>query len=267
MKILLWIGNESNQRALASKLHAVIPIIGIVKESRKRKTRLTAKLIVEKIIERLFLSVIANAWFGMKAYYNSRYPNYPPVAYLDVENINADDAFEFSKKLNPDLIIVSGTRLIKQKMLGLKPSIGIINLHTGLSPYIKGGPNCTNWCLSTKQFHLIGNTVMWIDEGIDTGNILATEFTDLSGGENLNEIHVKVMEHAHSLCVRAVSAIEKGSRTSVPQSEIAGGVTYFTKDWTLKRKVDLVRRYRLLKEFVASGEIEVRRREVKTIGV
>ena len=39
MKIVLWIGNESNQKALANKIHASFPISGIVTESKKTKSK------------------------------------------------------------------------------------------------------------------------------------------------------------------------------------------------------------------------------------
>jgi methionyl-tRNA formyltransferase len=152
-------------------------------------------------------------------------------------------------------------------MLELRPSVGILNLHTGLSPYIKGGPNCTNWCIATGQFHLVGNTVMWIDEGIDSGNIFATEFTDFTGTDDLNAIHVKVMDHAHDLVVRSLESISKGSRTSVKQSEIAKGVTYYTRDWNLKQKFSLVSNIDAFNRCVLSGECLELRKDVRTVPV
>jgi len=168
---------------------------------------------------------------------------------------------------NPDLIIVSGTRLIKEKMLSIKPKLGILNLHTGLSPYIKGGPNCTNWCIATKQFHLIGNTIMWIDLGIDTGNIVTTEFTNIDSSDNLLDIHIKVMEHAHSLYLKAIDFLSKGNMSSVKQSEIAKGKTYYTKDWTLKQKFLLVKNLKLYKKMLQSNKIEEYKKQIKTVSI
>ena len=126
-------------------------------------------------------------------------------------------------------------------MLSIHPGIGILNLHTGLSPYIKGAPNCTNWCIATEQYHLIGNTVMWIDSGIDSGNIATTEFTEFNGNEDLAAIHIKVMEHAHNLYLRAIKKIVNKECPNIKQDEIAKGVTYYTKQWELKQKINLVR--------------------------
>jgi methionyl-tRNA formyltransferase len=258
MKIVLWIGNEPNQKALANKIHSLFPLSGIITETRPYKRKIT----LSKIIERLFLPSIGRAWWNMRAHYNNAYSNYPQVKTLDVENINSDEAYEFSKNLSPDLIIVSGTRLIKEKMLSLKPYKGILNLHTGLSPYIKGGPNCTNWCIATEQFHLIGNTVMWIDSGIDSGNIVTSEFTELSGIENLEQIHLKVMEHAHELYMKAIKFVADGKTSNVPQASIAKGITYFTKDWNLSKKISLRANISKLNMAVKSNEVNKKRENI-----
>ena len=265
MKIILWVGNESNQRALANKINDVFPISAIVTETRNHKQKITIKILIEKIFEKFFLSSIAKSWWGMKSYYDNCYQKFPDVEILDVENINSDEAFEFSKIINADLILVSGTRMIKEKMLNVKPSIGILNLHTGLSPYVKGGPNCTNWCIATNQFHLIGNTIMWIDAGIDTGNILITDFIKLSGDESLLQLHINVMEHAHSLYIKAIKLIKKGLKTSIPQCEIAVGKTYYTREWTLERKIDMLTNFKKIEGFVKSEKFIEERKTIKII--
>ncbi|MGI8892285.1 MAG: formyltransferase family protein [Bacteroidia bacterium] len=267
MKIILWIGNESNQRALANKIHNRYPLTAIVTESRKHKRKLTIKKIFEKGIEKIFLRNIAFSWFKMMDYYKNQYPIYPNVPILDVENINNDKVFDYTNEKQPDLIIVSGTRMIRKKLLSIKPNIGILNLHTGLSPYIKGGPNCTNWCISKKKFHLIGNTIMWIDEGIDSGNILATEFTNFNGFETLLKIHIKVMEHAHELYIRSIENIKNGYINNIAQKDIDNGITYYNKDWGLKEKFQLLVNLKEFKEFFKYNKLVVPRKNIKVFPV
>ena len=267
MKIVLWIGNEANQKALANKIYELIPIAGIITETRKNRVRLTFPTLLSKAIEKLFFSSIGKAWKGMHEFYNKKYIEYPTTSIINVENINDEAAYIFTNNIKPDLIIVSGTRMIKEKMLSIKPGIGIINLHTGLSPYIKGGPNCTNWCISTKAYHLIGNTVMWIDAGIDSGNIIATEFTKFTGEENLLDIHIKVMEHAHSLYLKAIGKLSEGKFLNVNQADIDNGKTYYTKQWTLHQKINLVKNLHEFQENTRSGKIEKLQEDVKTIEI
>jgi methionyl-tRNA formyltransferase len=267
MKIVLWIGNESNQKALANKIHELFPLAGIVTETRKSSTKITIAKIIEKLFDMLFLSSIPAAWLGMKKFYEKKYISYPDVNNLDVENINSDAVYTFTKQINPDIIVVSGTRLIKEKLLSLTPAIGIINLHTGLSPYIKGAPNCTNWCIATNQFHLIGNTVMWIDKGIDSGNIITTELTGFDGNETLLEVHIKVMEHAHALYLKAIDKLTKGSRSNIKQESIVKGKTYYNKQWNIKQKLALKRNFKKFSEKINSSEVTKLKQEVKTIEI
>ncbi|MBP7477324.1 MAG: hypothetical protein KA797_02280, partial [Chitinophagales bacterium] len=94
MRIVLWIGNESNQRALACKIHADFPLCGIVTETRASKVKWTFMGFFEKVYEKFFLSEIGKAWWGMKSFYNRAYPNYPQVNIIDVENINSDHVYQ-----------------------------------------------------------------------------------------------------------------------------------------------------------------------------
>jgi methionyl-tRNA formyltransferase len=241
MRIVLWVGNQSNQIALCNKVAEKFNLVGVVTETKASKRKLSLKILIEKVIEKTFLRKINNAWFGLQKYYSLQYPKLPKTVHLDVENINSISVKNFTENLEPDLIVVSGTRLIKKELLAIRPSKGIINLHTGLSPYIKGGPNCTNWCIAEGTPELIGNTIMWIDEGIDTGNIITTELTPFADEKTLNEIHIRVMEHAHELYLKAIDFIIKGGRNNFSQNEIAEGKTYYTKQWTIGKKIKLVR--------------------------
>lgn len=262
MKILLWIGDEANQRALANKINQNFEISGIILERKATKRKITPKRILNKIYEKIFLREIDRAWWGMKDFYEKLFPSYPKnIEILVVENINSSEAFTFSKEINSDLIIVSGTRLVKEEMLSLNPKFGILNLHTGLSPYVKGGPNCTNWCIANMQFHLIGNTIMWIDQGIDSGNIVTTEFTPIDGNESLSELHIKVMEHAHDLYLKAIESVKEGKSSNIPQNTIAKGQTYYTKEWTLKTKRLLIKNYPHLYDYFKKGKHIIDRKE------
>lgn len=173
------------------------------------------------------------AWFEMQKKYAALYPDPPAENIINVENVNDPATLKAIEELAPDLIIVSGTNLVGKRVIeAAQKRGGIVNLHTGISPYVKGGPNCTNWCLAKNWFHLIGNTVMWLDPGIDTGNIIATEQTPLDGNETLFELHWKVMEHAHSLYVEAVRRIARGENVlAVPQKSIAEGHDFYSVNW------------------------------------
>ncbi len=235
MKVLIWCGDAPNQRALASKIAKHYSIAGIVIEQRKNSAvKRNFLSLPGKLWDRIKFSSIYGAWKNMQAWYNEKFPAWPDTKILRTELINSKEAEDFSRELSPDLIIVSGTSLIKQPLLSIPASIGIINLHTGLSPYIKGGPNCTNWCIANNDWHLVGNTIMWINAGIDTGNIIATETVDIRKAPSLLDAQKLVMENAHDLYIRSIHYLlnNQPPYPSVNQSEFPKGKTFYTRMWT-----------------------------------
>lgn len=238
MRIILLCSNQSNQHALASKISKEFDLVGISIENKKSTPSKSVFYFFSKIIDRLLFFMIIKSWKSMLNFYKEGY-SLPTTKTIYIENINSKEVIDFINELKPDLIMVSGTRLIKQGILELKIPKGIINLHTGLSPYVKGGPNCTNWCIANNKIHLIGNTIMWIDKGIDSGNIITTDLIDFNGNENLTEIHIKVMEHAHNLYIKTLRQIKNNYSNcpSVKQSTISKGELFLNKDWNFKTKL------------------------------
>lgn len=90
---------------------------------------------------------------------------------LRVPSINAQSTIELLKSLNPDVIVVNGTRIISKKVL---QSVGckFINTHTGMTPMYRG-VHGTYWALANNDLEHSGVTVHFVDEGIDTGNIIS----------------------------------------------------------------------------------------------
>lgn len=254
MKIVLLCSDNPNQIALANKISTRFGLTGIViEEPKKKKRKFSFPEIREKILDRTIFYWIRNAWQEMLQYYRNAYPAFPKIEKTRVTKINSPETIDFIKKLNPDLLMVSGTSIVRKEILNLPIPKGIINLHTGLSPYIRGGPNCTNWCIAKHKFYLIGNTIMWIDAGIDSGNIITTEQTILDGNESLKEVHIKVMEHAHQLYCKAVEKIESdfGNCPNVKQASIADGITYYSKDWNWINKFYLIINFMRMKKYIA----------------
>ncbi len=265
--IILLCGNAPNQRALANKIAKAYSLKGIVIETNLSKKKIKFKQYVHKIASRLFLNKLNSAWNFMMGKYRQEYPEWPSCEILNTNNINSKEVLDFCKNSNADLYMVSGTRIIKKELLTLSPKLGIINLHTGLSPYVKGGPNCTNWCLSTSDFHLIGNTVMWLDEGIDTGNLIKTDFVSFTGDEDLNGIHWKVIEHAHTIYLQTVGLIidHKKNKPGIVQSTIEEGKTYYNNMWNFKEQFKAIQNLKTFRKFVKSGEMEKKRETISIV--
>lgn len=254
MKIVLWIGSDFNQLALSNKISKEFEIEAIFIEKPKSQN-VTFRKILSKIFEKLFLRKIDKAWFSLQNKYKLKYKDYPKCNLYFVDNINKSEVFEITKSINPFIILVSGTSLIKSQLLELEPTFGILNLHTGLSPYIKGGPNCTNWCIAKSLFHLIGNTIMYIDKGIDSGGIIYSEYTKFDGNEDLNQIHEKVMEQAHDMYLKVLRQFKiKGKLNATNQKTISKGVVFYNKQWTVAQKIQLIKNLKLFSARFSNSE-------------
>lgn len=228
MKVIAIFGDASNQRALANRIHQSVPLAYVAKirleSTSKRK-------IIRSVVSLTIARGLRNAWAVVSESFDTRFKDWPAVPNSVHPSSNDEDLAALIEREKPDLVLVSGTDILRKNTLD-RFATRIMNLHTGISPYIKGGPNCTNWALSLREFDLIGNTIMWIDSGIDTGAIIVTEQTPLTGRESLTELHIKVMDHAHDLYRRAVERFATGQALpAVPQDQIAKGRIFFSRQW------------------------------------
>jgi hypothetical protein len=94
-----------------------------------------------------------------------------PERMRGVPHINHPDVVALARQMQPDLIAVFGTSLIRGELLRAG-RLGIANLHGGLSPEYRGA-DCTFWALYNREPHKAGCTLHWIDAGIDTGGLIA----------------------------------------------------------------------------------------------
>ena len=227
MKIIAVFREEPLQRALAAKIHEAVPLAHIARVKLKPKG---GRNLLRSLTAVTLARGFRRAWGSLNRHYDETYPEWPVTSSVH-DSANSAGLVALIESEKPDLVLVSGTDLLKKPTLerfGAK----VMNLHTGISPYIRGGPNCTNWALALGEFDLIGNTVMWIDPGVDTGAIIASERTPLTGRETIAELHLKVMDHAHDLYRRAAEAFAAGRELpAVPQATIAKGRMFLTRDW------------------------------------
>lgn len=247
MKTLMLCNPSPNQRALANRLQAVAPLACIALVTPKPGKFRPGKW--HRLTGVLLGLPMRKAWFGMQTHYEQTYPAWPLADVSRHDGVNSESVAALVATVKPDLVIVSGTDLLKQPLIDAISSTGgrILNLHTGISPYIKGGPNCTNWCLAIGQPELIGNTVMWIDAGIDSGNIVSTEQTPLRDVATLTQLHIAVMDHAHDLYCRTVARLRAEEPVpSVPQHELGEGRLFLTKHWTGEKAVQAWLNFRRL---------------------
>ncbi len=102
--------------------------------------------------------------------FNKLTPDNSNPSFIEKGDINEDKYIEEIISLNPDLIIAYGCSLIKPPLIKYF-SNRFLNVHLGLSPYYRGSG--TNFFpLVNNEPEYVGATFMYIDEGIDTGDII-----------------------------------------------------------------------------------------------
>jgi folate-dependent phosphoribosylglycinamide formyltransferase PurN len=142
------------------------------------------------------------------------------VPQLRVDNINVPTAVEFVRGHAPDVVCVNGTNLLREPMLALILGIrhGILNLHTGLSPYSRGG-NCDLFMLLEGHPELVGITIHHIDKGIDSGDIVITARPELAVGDSYEMIEAKCFRLGIDMMLVAVRQIVESRAERVKQWE------------------------------------------------
>jgi len=101
----------------------------------------------------------------------------PPESIIKrIRYANTEEGRNVLKQLNPDLIIVNGTRIISKKTLESVPAT-FINIHTGITPAYRG-VHGGYWAVANGKRHLFGTTVHYVDTGVDTGGIIEQVFVE-----------------------------------------------------------------------------------------
>ncbi|MEO7309808.1 MAG: formyl transferase [Chitinophagaceae bacterium] len=108
----------------------------------------------------------------------------PKERVKNVNSVNSTSTIELIKSLNPDLIIVNGTRIISKKVLK-SINCKFINTHAGITPMYRG-VHGTYWALVNNDNENSGVTVHFVDEGIDTGSIIAQKQVITTSKDNFS---------------------------------------------------------------------------------
>jgi len=155
-----------------------------------------------------------------------------------VAHINDAEVIERVRSLKPDYIAVFGTSLIRAPLLGLAGS-GMLNLHGGLSPDYRGA-DCTFWSLFNGEPDRVGCTLHFINEGIDTGALVAHVCPEVRDGDDELTLFWRAVRSAADVYVEAIERLQRGEPLGRPQS--GRGKLYQVKDRTWAAEREFARR-------------------------
>ena len=139
--------------------------------------------------------------------------------------------------LNLDLAIVVAYGLILPKPILDAPKRGALNLHGSLLPRWRGAAPIQRAIMAGDE--RTGVQVMRMEEGLDTGPVLATAETPIEFDDTTQTLHDRLSLLGAALMRDTLTKFERGETTETPQSET--GVTYAHKITPAEARIDWTR--------------------------
>ena len=158
--------------------------------------------------------------------------------YQPVKVRNDEEFLATMKELNPDIIVVTAFgQILPESILNL-PKYGCINVHASLLPKYRGaGP--IQWAVINGEKES-GVTIMYMEKGLDTGDMLEKVVVPLDPKETGESLHDKLSVAGNDILLKAMKAIEDGTAvrekqddsmsTYAPMFDKAMGEIDWTKD-------------------------------------
>jgi methionyl-tRNA formyltransferase len=138
------------------------------------------------------------------------------------ERPNRDDAVAVIEAARPDvLVVVAYGAILKSRLLGLAPK-GAVNVHASLLPRHRGMSPIHRAILDGDA--TTGITTMYMDEGVDTGDMILIEQTDIAPDETTGQLHDRLAVLGARLLVDTLAGIAAGTAPRTPQP--SQGATY-----------------------------------------
>lgn len=138
-------------------------------------------------------------------------PVYQPVKLKD------SDSYEIIKELNPDVIVVVAYgQILPENILNI-PKYGCINVHGSLLPKYRGAAPI-QWSVLNGD-KVTGVTTMYMEKGLDTGDILETKEYEIGINDTAGEVFDTLAEMGGKLILDTLEKAEKGELHPIKQDD------------------------------------------------
>ena len=217
IKILMLTGQDEFSKIMYNGLKDHFNIVAIVNEKK-----VSLKIFIKKRIKNLgFLKVLGQIFFiifnkmlfkksksrinYLKNIYNLNSDSIPKSKIVNVDSINDIQVINIINNYKPKIIIVNGTRIIKENIL-LSTDAIFLNSHLGITPKYRG-VHGGYWALTENDNKNCGVTIHLIDKGIDTGSILYQDIIDINHNDNFNTYPYHQIAKAVPMMRKAIESI------------------------------------------------------------
>lgn len=137
---------------------------------------------------------------------------------------DSDEAYEFIDEINPDIGVILGARILKQKTIA-KMKEKILNIHPGLIPLNRGLDNF-KWAI-IKNLPM-GNTAHFIDSKIDLGKIIAFTETKLYNDDSISDFYLRHFFGEFDLMIKALKIIQERQENLTEATTSGAANNYFS---------------------------------------
>lgn len=133
---------------------------------------------------------------------------------LQPTNLKADDFQESLERLNPNVIIVVAFRMLPEKVWRF-PKYGTFNLHASLLPQYRGAAPI-HWAIINGETET-GVTTFFIDDKIDTGEIILQEKATIEIDDTVGDLHDRLMHLGTGTVIKTLELIKEDKAIPSPQ--------------------------------------------------
>ena len=139
------------------------------------------------------------------------------IPVLQPVKIKEAEAVETLRTYQADIFVVAAFGQILSEEILAMPKYGCVNIHASLLPKYRGaGP--IQWAIINGE-KITGVTIMRMDKGLDTGDMLFQKEVAIAPDETADTLHDKLAEAGARLIVEALAKIEAGDVTPVKQKD------------------------------------------------
>ena len=149
------------------------------------------------------------------------------IKYLQPKNLKEQSLIDKITSINPDIIVVVAFRMIPKSIWQI-PKYGTINLHASLLPNYRGSAPI-NWAIINNE-NFTGVTTFFIDDKIDTGDILLQEKIKVDKKINAGELHDKLKVIGARTVKKTIEEILNNSLTQKKQEHDGNYKTAYKLD-------------------------------------
>lgn len=147
------------------------------------------------------------------------------IPVLQPEKARDENFITGLRTLQPDLIAVAAYgQILPQRLLDL-PRFGCLNVHTSLLPKYRGAAPI-QWAILNDEAET-GVTIMKMDAGLDTGEVISQRVTPIHPTDNAQTLHNRLAQLGAELLIETIPDYVTGSIQPRPQA--AEGASYAAK--------------------------------------